>query len=304
MDGGGSDTNSCASCGGSTPVCLQGSCVQCSASSDCNADPTKPICDPGTHTCVACTSDSQCSAKLGPTGNPGVCLSNTDGHCASDAETIYVQNTTGCASAAPGGTAAAPFCSMDPLPAILPNSQTLVVIRGAVAPANSPFQLGAGRPTTSFVGQQSALIASATTPGFNLSSGSAYFRNLTFSSAGAICIQAPGGTLSLDTVVVDRCAGGGIYLAGAAFDIENTTVTRNGPSTDLTWGGIRVATVPTTGPAQLKFDTIENNNPSGVSCTGGISGSGVFATGDTAGDIAPACGFSSCSPLGPGCGAP
>ncbi len=109
----GQDINPCNACGGSTPVCLNSSCVECATSTDCTGAVTKPICDPTSHTCVACTTDAQCVAKLGATGNPGVCRSEIDGHCATDAETVYVQNTTGCMTTyvlnGGGGTATVPY---------------------------------------------------------------------------------------------------------------------------------------------------------------------------------------------------
>ena len=234
-DGGGGDGNSCATCGGDTPVCLQGSCVGCAADSDCNGDATKPICDPTAHTCVRCSSDGQCAAKLGPTGNPGMCMSHLDGHCATDAETIYVQNTAGCTATYvndSGGTAAAPYCSLDPVGLAANDTHTLVVIRGAVSGGTWTYQRGAGHPETSFIGQQSAVVASATSPGFSMSSGTAYIRDVKFSPSASVCISATGGTLDLDTVVVDSCQGGGILLDGAAFNITNTTVTNNGPGQD------------------------------------------------------------------------
>jgi hypothetical protein len=309
VDGGGGDVNTCTACGGNTPVCLQGSCVECAASSDCNADPTKPICDPTAHTCVACSNDAQCAAKLGPTGNPGICMSHLDGHCATDAETIYVQNTSGCMAAYvndSGGTASAPYCSMDPVGLAANDTHTLVVIRGAVSGGSWTYQRGAGHPETSFIGQQSAVVASATSPGFSMSSGSAYIRGVKFSPSATVCISATGGTLDLDTVVVDSCQGGGVYLDGAAFTIMNSTVTNNGPGQNgaITWGGILVNALPVTGPTVLSLDTIQANKGPGLECAGQITGSGVFALGNSTADIGGTCGVTSCAAMGAGCGAP
>ena len=300
--------NPCAACMGATPVCVQQSCVQCAASSDCKSDATKPICEPTSHTCVACSSDSQCASKLGPTGNPGVCLSNVDGHCATDSETVYVQNSSSCAATyGSGGTATVPYCSLDPVGLAANATHTVVVIRGAVNAPNWTYQRGPGQsPTTSFIGQQSALIASGTTPGFNMDSGNVYFRGVKFSSLASICIQATGGMLALDTDVVDSCADGGIYLNGAAFNIINTTVTNNGPGTmgAITWAGILVAAVSTSGPSVLKLDTVEMNKQVGVVCAAGITGTDVYAAQNTGGvDIGPTCGFSTCSAPSSSCGA-
>jgi len=303
---GGQDTNTCA-CGGNTPVCLQGSCVQCVASSDCTADATKPICDTTSHSCVACSSDSQCVAKLGSTGNPGVCMSQTDGHCATDAETVYVQNSSACTSTTgSGGTATVPYCSMEPVGIAANATHTVVVIRGPVNAADWTYQRGIGSPETSFIGQQSALIASGASPAFNMDSGTVYFRNLRVSSSAAICIQATGGTLDLDTVDVDTCAGGGVLLDGAAFNISKTTVTNCGPGQTgaIAWGGILVNSLPTSGQTTLNLVTIQANKQLGLDCSSGIQGTGVFATGNTGGEVATTCAITTCSPLSTTCGAP
>ncbi|HVZ88948.1 MAG TPA: hypothetical protein VHG72_18410 [Polyangia bacterium] len=251
-------------------------------------------------------------AKLGATGNPGVCRSEIDGHCATDAETVYVQNTIGCMTTyvlnGGGGTATVPYCSLEPVASATGPSKTLVVIRGTVAAADWTFQRAQGAPTTTFVGQQSALIASATTPGFSMDSGTAYFRNLGFgpSPTGTVCIQATGGTLSLNNVVVDSCQGGGVYLNGAAFDIENTTVTNNGPGTSgsTSWGGILVSALPASGPSVLNLDTIQANKQVGVACARAITGTEVYAAQNTGGvDISPTCNFQPCSLMSSTCGA-
>jgi hypothetical protein len=67
---GGSTTGSCPSaCSGDKPVCDPGSgtCVGCVGDSDCMSP---QVCDTTSHTCVACTSDAQCmpGTVCGPSG--------------------------------------------------------------------------------------------------------------------------------------------------------------------------------------------------------------------------------------------
>ncbi len=300
--GGEGGTNACSTCGGSTPICLGGTCVECASSADCPI-PTKPICDATSHSCQPCSADAQCAAKLGTTGNPGVCMSHVDGHCALDQEAIYVQAST-CPSTGATGSAAAPYCDLEPVALALTDTRTLVVIRGPVGGPSWTLSRGAGRPTVSFVGQQSAAIGSGASPAFSMTSGTAYFRAIRFSSSLSVCLNATGGTLDLDAVVVDSCKGGGIYLNGAAFDIENSTISNNGPSTDLSWGGIRVFGLPSGANAVLNQNTVVTNKGPGVVCSGPIVGTGVFAASNTTGDIAAGCGFTSCSPMSATCGAP
>jgi hypothetical protein len=207
-----------------------------------------------------------------------------------------------------GGTAKVPYCSLEPVASAADSTKTLVVIRGTVAAADWTFQRAQGAPATTFVGQQSGVIASATTPGFNMDSGTAYLRDLKFSSSASICIEATGGTLNLDKVVVNSCAAGGVLLNGAAFDVENTTVMGNGPGTFMgltTWGGILVNSPPSAGPTTLKLVTVENNTGGGVACSTSIAGtSGVLVSGNSQGvDVNATCGFSSCGSASTTCGA-
>ncbi len=306
-------------CGGGTPVCLGRTCVGCASSADCSADVTKPICDLTTHACVACSSDSQCVAKLG--ANPGVCMAHQDGRCASDAETIYVQNVAGCTATYSNdqeGTATAPYCSLDPIqvPMALSDTRTVVVIRGTVNAATMVLGRNATRSEYSFIGQQNAVVAGAAQPAFDINSGKAYVRAVKFSPSASLGIRAISSnttssftTLRLDTVTVDSCQQGGIFLDGAAFDIRNSTVTNNGPGSvgSAFWGGVYIKSLPAVvgSPTSLSLLTVQMNKQVGVDCAAGpITGTGVFAAQNAGGvDVAPACGFSSCAALTPSCGA-
>jgi hypothetical protein len=322
-------------CSAPTPACgSTGACVQCSVSTvvmDC-LDPTKPICDAATNTCVACASDDQCAQRNG--ANPGVCMSHQDGHCAMPAETIYVvDDTSVCvttvATGDPGaGTVTKPLCTMDPVPMLLSTSRSLVLVRGTVQVATNWTFAGQAGEELSIIGQQTALVASATSPGFSIQGGEAYIRNTEFSSSGSTCVSASGGTLRLETtivgpckksgisatggtlvlngVTVSGCMGGGILLNGAAFDIENATIENNGPGQQGTasWGGILENAAPASGSARLNLVTIENNMSVGLGCIGALMGTGVLASGNSGGvDIQPTCMVTGCSPMGATCGA-
>ncbi|HEV7554000.1 MAG TPA: hypothetical protein VGO00_01030 [Kofleriaceae bacterium] len=61
-----------AQCGGATPACVDGECVECVTSFDCSS-PTAPVCEPRMHTCVAgvdgCSADDAGEpANDGPAG--------------------------------------------------------------------------------------------------------------------------------------------------------------------------------------------------------------------------------------------
>jgi hypothetical protein len=235
-------------------------------------------------------------------------MAQTDGHCATSTETLYVQNSSStCSDTASGaGISTKPFCSMQPVPSALSSNLDLVVVRGTVSGGTSMFA-GQGAPVTSIVGQQSAFVASGASPAFSMQSGTVYIRGITLSSSASTGISATGGILHLDKDIVDSCKGGGILLDGASFEIDNTTVTNNGPGQQgaTPWGGILVNALPPSGVADLNLVTVENNKQIGLTCVGPISGIGVFATGNNGGvEISPTCNVTPCPTLGTSCGAP
>jgi hypothetical protein len=316
MAGAGGMPDGSAGAGGCQPVCAvpraicaNSTCVECVTSADC-ATATKPICDTTTNTCVPCTSDDQCVTKLG--ADPGVCMSHQDGRCATVSETIYVQNdTTICSDTAttdPGfGTAMKPLCSMQPVAGLLSAmaSKDLVVVRGKVSSGTWTYA-GQGSSVLTIIGQATGVIAGGASPAFSMQNGSVYIRDLEL-SLSSMGIRASGGQLHLVHALVDNCMGG-ILIDGAAFDIDNSTITGNSKATFnglTTWGGILINNPALGGPARLNLITVESNSGGGITCSTAISAAtGVLASNNTMGvDINDTCGFSSCGTASTTCGA-
>ena len=284
-----------------TPFCSTsgGACVQCLTNTDCpNA---QPVCS-GSNTCVPCTADTDCAGR-----GPGVCMSHLDGRCAANSETIYVQNSASCSDSGgtAGGTTTTPFCSMQPAPAIVSASRSVIVVRGNVAGGSSAFA-----SNVSIVGQSSGAILGSVYPSLHVSGGSTYARDLKLSSSGSMGLQADSGsTVKLEHLLVTSNATGGIQLDGAAFDIHNTTVSDNNMGTFssgvILWAGILVNNPPSSGSKSLRLVTVQDNKNTGIVCSAssGTTATGVFATGNTGTDIGPACNFTSCSPASLTCGA-
>jgi len=304
------DGAACASRDSARPLCgPTGACVECvsTTSADCNGNPAKPICDLASNTCVECTADDQCAAKgVGA----GICMSHQDGRCASDSETIYVENKTGCASSAltpMAGSAGTPFCGPQLAIDGVTSTRRTVVISGTVAgfqwaPAGAQTQI-------SMVGRNAAVIAGGTQPGVAIASGAdLYLRGpLTIGPGPEVGISATAGAvLGITGLVVDGNKKGGILIDGAAFELRESTIVGNGPGDiiGLPWGGVRIQNAASVVPATLDRLTLQNNNPVGLSCSGTVTGSGVFATDNTSVDIATTCGITPCSPAGSICGAP
>jgi hypothetical protein len=233
-------------------------------------------------------------------------MAHVDGHCATPAETLYVQNSGGCSDTdANAGTIGEPLCSMQPVTALLTPARNLVVVRGTVTAGTWTFT-GQGSASLSIVGQQSAYFTATTAPAVSVQGGSVYMRGVKLTALASLGISAKGGTLALDTVTVDSCTGGGILVDGTAFDIRNTAITRNGPSSDLSWGGMRVASLAASGSKNLHLVTIQMNNAPGLSCAAGaaIQGDGVLASSNMTGDVTSSCGVAACTVMSSTCGAP
>jgi hypothetical protein len=287
------------------PICASsGTCVTCLSNADCSA--STPVCSSPT-TCSPCTHDADCAGRAGP----GICLTQHEGRCATEAETIYVHMTATCSDASPmtGGTSATPFCTLQPaVAATAAGTRDLVIVRATVTGANDAFAVAAGKKV-SVVGQTSALIGGVAAPAFHLASGEAYLRDLKLSTVASIGCQAdPGSTLRLDHVTVTANLGGGVLLDGAAFEIRDTTVTANGLGIKgaVTWSGIFANNPPAAGTKLLDHVTVQNNMAPGVTCTAAVTGTGVLASGNggiTGPDIVSTCGFTSCAAAGPDCGA-
>ncbi len=279
-----------------------GAVTECVGDSDCK-DPTKPICR--ANQCRPCMTDSECPA------DPSVCMSHKDGHCATPAETIVVQNNASCAETATGpdpiiGTTAMPVCSMEPLLQLIGADRRLVVVRGTVQASSNALPTTPGGEV-SIIGQQDAVIAGGASPGLQIQSAAMYVRAVAFKLSTLAGIRAVRSTLRLDEVLVDNNSGGGIFLDATQFAIANSSITHNGPGleggTDV-WGGVYVSNVLPTGPKLLQRVTIQANRGPGLICSGMITGTGVLATANSTLDVGPTCMLTSCPMPSPTCGAP
>ena len=299
-------------CPATAPACEadSGRCVECVSNDGCLVA-TKPICDGATNTCMSCTRDEQCAGV-----GPGVCMFHLDGRCAADAETVYVGSTATaiCSdSASTAGSAEVPYCTAQKgVLAARAKGRPLVVLAGTLAGGFTGVALTA--PLT-VVGKGASITPAEFSDGIGITSGELYLRGV--SVAGSATLQTGIGinaqatasatlVLHLDGCAVTGNPGGGILLGGAAFDIRNTRVAGNGPgqtSSGTSFGGIRVDSLPATGPTRFELVTIEDNLAPGLSCAGGITGDGVLASGNTVLNIASSCNVVSCATAGPTCGA-
>jgi hypothetical protein len=301
----------CAGRNPANPVCMpSGLCAECATSVDCKFA-AKPICDNTANACVACKSDDECQAKV---GGPGVCMFQQDGHCANDAETVYVgKNGAGTCSDSGLGAVQMPYCTAQTAIGVAKSAlKQVVVVMGQVG----GFSIGALSAPLTIVGKSAVISPADYADGISLTRGEIYLRGLNVagnpSGVTGIGVNAQAATGSTVLLHMDGCTvkdnpGGGILLAGASFDIRNSKVSGNGPAQTAggtSWGGIRIESLPAGGQASLNLVTIQKNLAPGLSCAGAIQGQGVLATDNAQPDIATSCGnVVSCGSPSPTCGA-
>ena len=266
------------------PICVSnGSCAQCGRSTDCKVDDA-PIC--AQNKCIPCTRDSECSERDGD--EPGICLApRDDGRCAKDEETIYVQNANPCSMAGGEGTRDMPFCQPANALRAISSSRRVLRLRGPVAGA---LDIETSGPIVSIIGQEGAVISSATDVGILVRSGDVYIRGLeVVASRGTGVVVRSGSTLRLNRAVVKANLGGGLQVAsGAGFDISNSVFAGNiqggiGPGR---FGGVSLGSPGNGRPGVFRANTVVYNEDIGVLCPMGAQQRlvGVLLSGNVAGD--------------------
>lgn len=269
-DGGsGIDGGVLPACLGAKPVCattgdLAGQCVECQDNTAC-ANPTLPICT--NNTCSKCTSDSQCTAP------PRICmfhLSQDAGRCATEAETIYVKNSSSCTGGL--GTATSPYCDTQAAVNAVTSTKRVILVKGPATDVLAPISSTPAGALISIIGQDNPTTSAGAAFGIHVTAGDVYIRGLTVANGTSkVGIQVDSGaTLRLDRCFVVNNAGGGLLVqSGASFDIRNTVFHKNGGGQvgPVDFGGVYLAgSAPNSGPSRFWFNTITENQQAGVVC--------------------------------------
>ena len=229
-------------------------------------------------------------------------MSHQDGRCATDAETIYAENTVGCSTTlASGGTATTPYCESQTAISALSATRRLIVVRGTVG----GFSYYTPGLQLTVVGQLDGnLFPTGVIPNCVAISNSAdlYMRDLVCSTNfNANAVEAHSATLHLLRMVLFDSAGG-ILLDGSNFEIVDTILSGNykGEFGTNLFGGIYVNNPPATGLKRLERVTFKDSNfPTDITCTAPVAGVGVFAPDN---GLDATCGITPCAPASAGCG--
>jgi hypothetical protein len=274
------------------PACVttdgdkKGTCVACTEHAQCMTA-AKPVCV--ANVCSTCTSDAQCVAKAG--AGPGVCMFHTDGHCATDAEVLYVKPATGCDDNG-AGTATVPFCTPQRAIASSTATKNVVVIRkGTVPLVNWTF---AGATPISVIGQGGATVGPSAGIGIEVTSGTVYIRGLGVSGMTGVGISvAPNATIKLDGCIVTM-NNGGLSVNGGGFEINNSVFAENAAATTpAAFGGVYLKAGVGT-PKQFRNNTIYANAGPGLVCDDMYPVRGLLVANNAGGQVT-ACDFADTS---------
>jgi hypothetical protein len=183
-------------------------------------------------------------------------------------------------------------------------ARTVIAVSGPTAvPGFDQPPLGAPTAPITIIGRGSK--PPITAPGVQLEGGTLFLRNLEIAAGAAVGITAANASVTARDLLVDANNKGGVLLDRCTFDLQNVTVTKNGPGTAgaITWGGILVQNASQS-PRKLTNVSVTKNEGPGISCSASVDGSGVYATNNSAVDVSPTCDITACAAPMPGtCGA-
>ena len=197
-----------------------------------------------------------------------------EGRCATDAETLYVQNSAGCSGGS--GTFGSPFCQPQSALSAVTTSKRVVVMSGTAPLAVWSATLGSGSQPVYAFGKGNPIVAvGAADMGVHIVSGSVYLRGVTVQGSGATALNPgvvveSGAILGLNRCYVMNNAGGLLANDGSGFDIGNNVFAQNqtGSAGAAVFGGAFLGTsTDATLPHRFWFNTIAANNQIGIACS-------------------------------------
>ncbi|MDX2087887.1 MAG: hypothetical protein SFX73_08555 [Kofleriaceae bacterium] len=223
-----------------------------------------------------------------------------DGRCASEAETIYVQRTTGCANgpAAGAGSAGAPFCTSQLGVDSVTPERRVIVLRGP-DPLTGMVVGNAGGPISVFGQSNASVEPGAAGPGLRLTASEIYVRGVAIRRGSFEGVLVENGVLRMHRCRIENNAKGGVLVRGGGFDLANSIIVGNGPGETpggAFWGGIAF-TSNTASPARVANSTIVNNESAGIVCAAALqspTGLIVFGNRNTPAQIGSTCAATVC----------
>lgn len=249
-------------------------CVECLTNTDCTSS-TRPFCDPDNYTCQGCVTHSDCPS--------GACLPT--GICGEGTQVAFVDPmasaTTGCSSTSPCGKVT------DALETMRPYVKLTGAISEAIAIAQNVTLLA--DPGTTVTRPNGGVVIALTAGNdvaiydlrvvgngdVGIANGGSTLRLTRVGVTGCNAKNKPAVEAKGGTTILSRCqlygnAGGGITTdAMASFNITNTFIVHNG-ATDSMVGGAKLGAT-SSGQNRFELNTVADNSTAygtyaGVTC--------------------------------------
>jgi hypothetical protein len=221
-------------------------------------------------------------------------MSHQDGRCATDPETVYVENRPTCSMVPTvGGTSAVPFCSPQFGIDAAGSVKRLVLLRGTMPLVS--FVVTSNPGEISVISKDGSIIDHGAAIGIHLTRGQLYVRGVTVGPGSGPGVVADGGAVSV--LRLDRCQilanGGGLLINNAGFDIVNTVIANNTealvpPAGPTTYGGVYLRSAAGA-PTTFRYNTIVGNQNIGLVCFGAYVTSSLIVANNALAPVAGPC---------------
>jgi hypothetical protein len=283
------DCTDSSECGSSTPLCEDGSCVSCSASSlTCADEYPATVCDASSGACVTCTTEdtSQCPA------NAPACVDNECVKCSShdqcpgsaceldvgtcfDSPVVHVDGDPGCDNGG-DGSAETPYCTIAAAVANVTGQKRVVVLHEAAGPYYESITVAGNGTMVAFIGAagekpvwQNQDAANASLRADN--GAAVYAHSVAFrSSTNSAVVVSLGGKASLTLCRISGSDLAAVSVSDGTLFVQNSFV------------GVQAIGVPavslSAGTLKIEYSTIGagfGGNASAVVCTNGGAGSTI-----------------------------
>jgi len=226
----------CAEVDAGAPLCIEGTCVQCTEEDDAACGDLTPLCDVGANTCIGCSGHEQC---------PESACNLAEGNCFGPDNVVHVDGDDPCDSG--DGSEESPYCSLTE--ALLGASDDPVIIVHEVG--GDPL-IYLESNTISFstaifaASGESPVVRGSVAAALTVSSsGRLFLRGISIDNTadGHVGLSITGGQAWIEQSRIVNNSGGGIIVdGGGSLFIQNSFVggSNSAPAIDLQDGDISV----------------------------------------------------------------
>jgi len=231
----------CAEVDATVPLCIEGTCVQCTEEDDAVCGDLTPICDADANTCIGCSGHEQC---------PESACNIAEGNCMNLGNIVHVDGDEDCGVG--DGSEGEPYCDLgEALLAV--GDESLIIVHEITT---DPFTYNESNTIQISVaifaapGESPVAEGSGGVPALAVSSaGQLFMKGLYVDDGDGVGVSVAGGQVWIEKSRIVNNSGGGIVVdGGGSLVLENSFVGGNTNDVD--------ALVVTDGSATVIYSTL------------------------------------------------